>query len=48
MLDNVQGADNVQGVHAWLLLMYVTRHHAKFKLNYEYLTAAQIMHSVIA
>ena len=28
--------------------MFVTRHHAKHVLNYEYLTSARIMHSVLA
>ena len=36
-----------RGVNARLLLMFVTRHHAKHVLNYEYLTAARIMLSVL-
>ena len=28
--------------------MFVTRYHAKHVLNYEYLTAARILHSVLA
>ena len=39
---------DVRGNNARLLLMFVTRHHAKQMLNYEYLTAARIMHGVLA
>ena len=39
---------DAQGVNAQLLLMFVTRRHAKHMLNYEYLTTARIMHSVLA
>ena len=39
---------DARGVNAWLLLMFVTRHYAKHVLNYEYLTSARIMHSVLA
>ena len=34
-------------VNAWLFIMFVTRHHAKHVLNYEYLTAARILHSIM-
>ena len=34
--------------NARLLLMFVTRHHTKHVLNYEFLIAAQIMYSVLA
>ena len=39
---------DVRGVNARLLLMFITRHHAKHMLNCGYLTAAGIMHSVLA
>ena len=35
-------------VNARLLLMFVTRHQANQVLNYKYLTAVRIMHSVLA
>ena len=35
------------GVNAQLLLMFVTRYHAKQVLNYEFLTVARIMHCVL-
>ena len=33
-------------VNARHFIMFVTRHHAKHVLNYEYLTAARILHSL--
>ena len=39
---------NSRAVDAGLLIMFVTKHHAKHMLNYEYLTAAQILHSGLA
>ena len=35
-------------VDARLLIMFVTRNHAKHVLNYEYLNAARILHSRLA
>ena len=37
----------MHAVDARLLVMCATRHHAKHMLNYEYLTAARILHSVL-
>ena len=37
-----------RAVDARRLIMFVTRHHAKHVLNYEYLTATRILHSVLA
>ena len=34
-----------RAVDARFLIMFVTRHHAKHMLNYEYLTAARILYS---
>ena len=34
-------------VNARHFIMFVTRHHAKHMLNYEYLTAAGILHSLL-
>ena len=33
---------DARGVNARLLVMFITRHHVKHMLNYEYLTAALI------
>ena len=37
-----------RAVVARLLIMFVARHHVKHVLNYEYLTAARILHSGLA
>ena len=39
---------DARGVNTRLLLMFATRHYAKHVLNYECLTSARIMHSVLA
>ena len=39
---------DARGVNARLLLMFVTRFHAKHVLNYAYLTATRIMYGVLA
>ena len=36
---------DVRCINARLLLMFVTRHHAKHVLNYEYLTSVRILHT---